>query len=137
MMEKNEVAFSVVGDISNSHRRFKHREEELGFLGCQIDEAIDIVYVNKVGTFGVCCASYWWTRIVAAGLRATHHLLGKLPLHLLLYADDLESLATTLEVGWGWYLAIFSCPRWATPSNGPRVGEDSESNGWGWNPATS
>ena len=34
------------------------------------------VYVNKVGTFGVSCASYWWTRIWAAGIRATHHLLG-------------------------------------------------------------
>ena len=25
---------------------------------------------------GVSCASYWWTRISAAGIRATHHLLG-------------------------------------------------------------
>ena len=34
------------------------------------------MYVNRVGTFDVSCASYWWTRISAAGIRATHHLLG-------------------------------------------------------------
>ena len=49
--------------------------------------------LNKVGTFGVSCASYWWTRISAARIRATHHLLGpEFMLDLLLYADDLESL---------------------------------------------
>ena len=36
MMEAREVAFSVVGDIAKAHRRFKHREEEHGYLGCQI-----------------------------------------------------------------------------------------------------
>ena len=46
------------------------------------------IYVNKVGTFGVSCASYWWT-----GIRGTHHLRGpEFMLDLLLYADDLESL---------------------------------------------
>ena len=53
MMERGEVAFPVVGNISKAHRRFKHCEE----VGCQIDEASDDVYVNKVGTFGVNCAS--------------------------------------------------------------------------------
>ena len=57
------------------------------------DEDSQIVYVNKVGTFGVSCASYWWTRISAAGIIATHHLLGpEFVLDLLLYADDLKSL---------------------------------------------
>ena len=60
------------------------------------------MYVNKVGTFGVSCASYWWTRISAAGMRATHPLLGaEYMLDLLLYADDLESL----ELGPQGYLA--------------------------------
>ena len=80
MMEAREVAFSVVGDIAKAHRRFKPREEEHIYLGCQIDNVEEIegdpdsqtVYVNKVGTFGVSCASYWWTRISAAGIRATH-----------------------------------------------------------------
>ena len=36
MMDRDQVAFSIVGDISKAHRRFKHREEELGFLGYQL-----------------------------------------------------------------------------------------------------
>ena len=98
MMEAREVAFSVVGDIAKAHRRFKRREEEHGYLGCQIDTKEEIEgdpdsQVNKVGTFGVSCASYWWTRISAAGIRATHNLSGpEFMLDLLLYADDLESL---------------------------------------------
>ena len=51
------------------------------------------MYVNLVGTFGLSCASYWWTRIAACGLSLTCHLLGPdFPLDLLLYADDLEAM---------------------------------------------
>ena len=106
MMEAREVAFLVVGAIAKAHRRFKHREEEHDYLGCQVDAKEEMeghpdsqtVYVNKVGTFGVSCATYWWTRISAAGIRATHHLLGpEFMLNLLLYADDLESLGVGLS----------------------------------------
>ena len=46
-----------------------------------------------MGTFGLSCASYWWTRVAACGLRLTYHLLGPgFPLDMLLYADDLESM---------------------------------------------
>ena len=90
-----------MGDIKKAHCRFKHMAEEHGFLACQLDSRdgpegqLDnsCVYVNKVGT--VNCASYWWTQIAACGVRATHHLLGPCPIDMLLYADDLESLATT------------------------------------------
>ncbi|CAE7346838.1 DSK1 [Symbiodinium sp. KB8] len=92
MIDENRVAFSVVGDISKAHRRYKHQPSEHGFMGCQLsteetisgDPDSQLVYVNLVGTFGLSCASYWWTRIAACGVR--------FPLDLLLYADDLESL---------------------------------------------
>ena len=44
-----------------------------------LDPDSQTVYVNKVGTFGVSFASYWWTRTSAAGIRATHHLLAPGP----------------------------------------------------------
>ena len=61
-----------MGDIKKAHRRFK----EQGFLACQLDTRegpagqLDesCVYINKVGTFGVNCASYWWTRVAACGI---------------------------------------------------------------------
>ena len=136
MMEAREVAFPVVGDIAKAHRRFKHREEEHGYLGCQIDTVEEIegdpdsqtVYVNKVGTFGVSCASYWWTRISAAGIRATHHLLGpEFMLDLLLYADDLESLGVGLSGRKGiplsyCFMSLFGFPfKWAKTRVGFRV----------------
>ena len=95
------MAFSVVGDIAKAHRRFKHAAKEHGYLACQVDAeeetpgdpASQTVYVNLVGTFGLSCASYWWTRVAACGLRLTYHLLGPgFPLDMLLYADDLESM---------------------------------------------
>ncbi|CAE7693021.1 DSK1, partial [Symbiodinium necroappetens] len=104
MIDENRVAFSVVGDISKAHRRYKHQPSEHGFMGCQLstEETVpenpdsQLVYVNLVGTFGLSCASYWWTRIAACGVRLVYHLLGpKFPLDLLLYADDLESLGRT------------------------------------------
>ena len=102
-MDRKERPFSIVGDIKKAHRRFKHLAKEQVFLACQLDARdgpvgqLDnsCVYINKVGTFGVNCASYWWTRVAACGIRATHHLLGRCPIDMLLYADDLESLATT------------------------------------------
>ena len=82
--EEGETAFSVVGDIAKAHRRYKHAAKEHGYLACQVDAKEEIpgdpasqtVYVNRVGTFGLSCASYWWTRIAACGLRLTYHLLG-------------------------------------------------------------
>ena len=38
MWRKNQVAFSVVGDISKAHRRFKHAAREHGYLGCRLGE---------------------------------------------------------------------------------------------------
>ena len=90
-MDRKERPFSIVGDIKKAHRRFKHLAKEQGFLACQLDARdgpvgqLDnsCVYINK-GTFGVNCASYWWTRIAACGIRATHHLLGRCPIDMLL-----------------------------------------------------
>ena len=136
LQEKDLKAFSVVGDIAKAHRRYLHREDEHGYLGCQVDteEATpgdpdsQIVYVNKVGTFGLSCASYWWTRIAACGLRATHHLLGaSYPVDMLLYADDLETLGTGARGRQGiplsyTYLAAMGYPfKWPKTRGGFKV----------------
>ena len=87
-MDRKERPFSIVGDIKKAHRRFKHLAKQQGFLACQLDARdgpvgqLDnsCVCINKVGTFGVNCASYWWTRVAACGIRATHHLLKRCPI---------------------------------------------------------
>ena len=134
--EAGEVAFSVVGDIAKAHRRFKHAAKEHGYLACQVDAeeetpgdpASQAVYVNLVGTFGLSCASYWWTRVAACGLRLTYHLLGPgFPLDMLLYADDLESMGRGAKGRRGiplsyLYLAALGYPfKWAKTRGGFRV----------------
>ena len=134
--EEGETAFSVVGDIAKAHRRYKHAAKEHGYLACQVDAKEEVpgdaasqtVYVNQVGTFGLSCASYWWTRIAACGLRLTYHLLGPdFPLYLLLYADDLEAMGKGPRGRRGiplsyLFLATLGYPfKWAKTRGGFRV----------------
>ena len=85
--------------------------------------ASQTVYVNLVGTFGLSCASYWWTRVAACGLRLTYHLLGPgFPLDMLLYADDLESMGRGAKGRRGIPRAQLSLPgypfKWAKTREG-------------------
>ena len=126
----------MVGDIAKAHRRYKHAAKEHGYLACQVDAKEEVpgdpasqtVYINKVGTFGLSCASYWWTRIAACGLRLTYHLLGPgFPLDLLLYADDLEAMGRGPRGRRGiplsyLFLATLGYPfKWAKTRGGFRV----------------
>ena len=38
LQANKEIAYSVVGDISKAHRRYKHQASEHGFMGCQMTE---------------------------------------------------------------------------------------------------
>ena len=94
--QRRASVFSLVGDISKTHRRFLHAPEERGLLACRIDEEDDYIYVNRVGTFGLACASYWWSRIAGSGIRLIHELLGpQMPIELLIFADDVEAIAAS------------------------------------------
>ena len=93
-----DVVFSVIGDFGKAHRRFKYLEEEHGFLGCVVKEEENMIYVNKVGAFGIGSTPYWWGRISGAMVRLCHAVLGPgVPLELLLYADDLEVMSVGKE----------------------------------------
>ncbi|CAE7899115.1 unnamed protein product, partial [Symbiodinium necroappetens] len=134
IVEEGETAFSVVGDIAKSHRRYKHKEH--GYLACQVDTKEEVpgdpasqtVYVNLVGAFGLSCAGCSSTRIAACGLRLTYHLLGPdFPLDLLLYADDLEAMGKGPRGRRGisltyLFLATLGYPfKWAKTRRGFRV----------------
>ena len=91
--KRGDVVFSLVGDISKAHRRFLHDPAEHGLLACRVKHSDNFIFVNKVGTFGVASASYWWGRLAGSGIRLVHELLGpEMPIEMLIFADDLESL---------------------------------------------
>ena len=127
--QKNRCSvFSLVGDISKAHRRFLHAPEERGLLACRILESDQFIYINRVGTFGLACASYWWGRIAGAGIRLTHELLGPtMPVELLLFADDLEALGASAGGRRGitlafLYMSVLGFPfKWAKQRGGLRV----------------
>ena len=73
---KGDIVFSLVGDISKAHRRLLHEPSECGLLACRVKNNDDHIFINRVGTFGVASASYWWGRIAAAGIRLTHEIIG-------------------------------------------------------------
>ena len=95
---RGDIVFSLVGDISKAHRRFLHEPSECGLLACRVKNDDPFIFINKVGTFGVASASYWWGRIAASGIRLTHELLGpERPIEMLIFADDLESLGAGIQ----------------------------------------
>jgi hypothetical protein len=89
---RGKVAIAILGDVSKAHRRVKVARCEQGFQACRTRRKG--VWINKVGTFGMSSASYWWARLFAIIVRATHALLGQaFMLDFLTFADDFELIA--------------------------------------------
>jgi hypothetical protein len=63
------------------------RPSQITFTEAQLNEEI---WLNKVGTFGVGSAGYWWGRAGALLVRLSHYYAPRQlrPLWILLYADD-------------------------------------------------
>ena len=80
--------FSILGDGSKAHRRIKVRPKDWGYQACKLTKGT--VWLNKVGTYGIGSAAYWWGRAAAGFLvRLGYYLAGRgNEVELLLYADD-------------------------------------------------
>ena len=89
--------FAVVGDISKAHRRIPVREADWGFQACRLEPGK--VWLNRVGTYGMGSAAYWWSRFAAAAVvRLSYYLVGQGSLlDVLIYVDDLLLVAGQRE----------------------------------------
>ena len=78
----------------NRRRARRTLRSDWYLLGCQIQPG-GTVYVNKVGTFGVASASYYWSPVASATSRLAQYLVGHASLtwHMLV-ADDLLLVAS-------------------------------------------
>ena len=62
--------FMLLFDVRKAHRLVPVREEDWGYQACLVDGDFDEhgeqqVWLNKVGTFGMSSAAYWWGRAAA------------------------------------------------------------------------
>ena len=75
-------------DIKSAHRLIPVQEEDWGLQAFRLDDE-EMVYLNKVGAFGITTASFWWGRLAATLFRTFHRVIpADSLLYLLLFADD-------------------------------------------------
>ena len=84
-------------DVKGAHRLIPVRQEDWGLQACAL-EGGDSENLNRVGTFGLLSASYWWSRAGGAMARPAHYVVGKRAhTWMLLVADDLMQSAAGPE----------------------------------------
>jgi hypothetical protein len=88
--ETKEARFSISADIKSAHRLVKLRSRDHPLICCKASSASDTIWVNKVGTFGVSSASYWWTRLMGTVGRLVGNAMGTEYNYQLIYVDDLH-----------------------------------------------
>lgn len=82
------VHFALCADVSKAHRRFLNRREDWGLQACRIRPPH--LWVNRVGTFGVGSACYWWARLAGLLARFVGAFADGEDLWQLLYSDDVH-----------------------------------------------
>ena len=83
-----EKTFALTADVAEAHRQNPIHPRDWHLQGCQVEVGGD-VYINKVGTFGVASASFYWSRAASALGRLTQYITGRTAnTWLQLVADD-------------------------------------------------
>ena len=85
-----EAALTMSADIKAAHRLVKMREEAWRLLVCKADSGSPVCWVNKVSTFGVSSAPYWWSRLFGLTGRLVARILLNRWVIQLVYVDDLH-----------------------------------------------
>eukprot|EP00435_Cladocopium_sp_Y103_P041551 s3778_g11.t1 len=88
-----EAMFTLSADIKAAHRLVKIRECDWRLLVCKSDSDSDVCWVNRVGTFGVSSAPYWWSRLFGLTGRLVARVLLDRWVVQLVYVDDLHVVA--------------------------------------------
>ena len=80
--------FSLQFDVKMAHRRYLHRRKDWGLLACRSNDKAAEVWINRCGTFGFVCASYWWARLAGGIARLAIRFAFHQWVFQLLFADD-------------------------------------------------
>ena len=113
--ESRESYFVLGADISAAHRLVKIREADWHLLGCKADSDAQTIWINKVGTFGVSSAAYWWTRLFGCVGRFVSRLLLQMAVLQLIYVDDLQLVTLGQDKFVALWMALASYEALGTP----------------------
>ena len=118
--------FCLQADVSKAHRRFLHRPRDWGLLAFRIREGDDI-WLNRVGTFGIGSAGYWWGRLAGIISRCALSMTGSSEFFYLIFADDIKMSAAGPEkfellIMVLFFWALLGCPfSWRKTRGGMRT----------------
>ena len=107
--ESGEAPFCLSADIRAAHRLFKIREADWPYLACKCDSNSQVVWTNRVGTFGVSSTPYWWARLMGLIGRFAGYIMGSRWFMQVIYVDDLHGSFTGPQKFlhlWIWLLAF-------------------------------
>ena len=90
--ETLEAPFAISADISQAHRHARIRKKDWPLLACKSSSSSNVVWMNKVGAFGVSSAAIWWTRLFGTVGRWVLRVLPRATVESLqvVYVDDLR-----------------------------------------------
>ena len=87
--ETGKTYLSMQADVRMAHRRILHRESDWPLLACAVEPGK--VWLNRVGTFGISTASYWWGRMASLVARLVWAVMDTdQDIWQMLFADDLR-----------------------------------------------
>ena len=86
-----ETPLAVSADVKAAHRLLLHRKSDWALLACRASSEDDVVWINKVGTFGISSTSYWWARLFGIIGRTVARCLLQHAFYQFVYVDDLHS----------------------------------------------
>ena len=84
------VIFAINADIAKAHRRVRVRPSDWGAQACKTSSNSKVIWLNKVGTFGVASAAFWWSRLMGLLGRHALNILGNDWIFILTFVDDLH-----------------------------------------------
>ena len=93
----------------------KIRESDWRLLVCKANSDSEVCWVNKVGTFGVSSAPYWWSRLFGLAGRLVARVLVNRWVVQLVYVDDLHVVCVGEEKFVTLWMAIAAYEALGTP----------------------
>jgi hypothetical protein len=105
-LEGPAVFFGLAADFRQAHRRVGHRKADWGLLACRSEAVSTVIWIYRVGTFGIGSFAFWWGRLVAAPGRIPLRLCSGFFFWMSFFADDLK-VGSGGQVKWLCRIRIF------------------------------